>query len=253
MRRSLLGLLVSVTGLAGSAASAADVLSGKVSLPEHAVLSPASQLEVALVDLDALDEDERVLGSLRIDNFGSQALRFDVPFDTGRLRRNHHYAVRAAIRDNGAIVYAGEKPIAAHSPLANLNVALHATTAGSGAYPASASPVGQEWRIVEVDGEHLQESDPPLTLGFAPDGKLTGFAGCNRLLGHYELADGVLKLAQPALTRMACAPAVMALESRVVAALAAAATIRGSADVLEIRDAAGVPRLRLEAWHPHTP
>ncbi len=243
----LFALLAVVPG----AALAADVLAGRAVLPERASLPAGSQFEVAFVDLAALDEDERVLGSLRVDN-PVLPLHFTVPFDRSRLTPAHRYVLRAVVHENGVLVYAGEKPVAARGPFAPLTVALAAAEAPP---PATAAApvllVRSEWRAVELDGEKLKDGESAPTLAFAEDGRVSGFAGCNRLMGHYELAEPALKVSAVGLTRMACPAPAMTLEGRFVAALAAVTAVRSATEQLELRDAAGTVRLRLEARHAH--
>ena len=64
-----------------------------------------------------------------------------------------------------------------------------------------------EWNIVEVNGEKVSAENAPF-LGFDKDGhRLYGNAGCNRLMGSFELDTlnaGKVKFGQVAATRMMC-------------------------------------------------
>lgn len=75
-------------------------------------------------------------------------------------------------------------------------------------------------------------------------GRMTGSAGCNRLMGAYR-ADGTRLTFEPriASTMMACPPPLMAQEQAVTDALAAAAGFSIDAGRLQIRDAAGATLL----------
>ena len=46
--------------------------------------------------------------------------------------------------------------------------------------------------------------------------RLSGNASCNRLIARYTLTDGTLTISQAGTTRMACAPALMDQERRLV-------------------------------------
>ena len=247
MRRPAMALFLgSLLVLAPGIVPAADVLAGRAVLPERAALPAGSQFEVAFVDLAALDEDGRVLGSLRVDN-PVVPLRFTVPFDRSRLTPAHRYVVRAVVHDNGALVYAGEKSIAARGPFTDLTVTLTAAEAPPAATAAPVALTRTEWRVAELEGEKLKDADPAPVLAFAEDGRVSGFAGCNRLMGRYESGESTLKFSAIGLTRMACPAPAMALEGRFVAALGAVVAVRSTAEQLELRDTAGAVRLRLEA------
>jgi putative lipoprotein len=246
MRGAWAGMLAGLLGLLPGAGAAADMLTGRAVLPERAVLPSGSQFEVAFVDLAALDEDARVLGSLRLGN-PVAPLRFTVPFDRSRLIPTHRYVLRAVVHDDGVLIYNGEAAVPSRGPFTALTVAL--TPAGPA--PATVSPLRGEWRVTELDGERLKEGESALWLAFAEGGRLSGFAGCNRLTGHYEGADPALRLSAIGLTRMACAAPAMAVESRFIAALGAVANVRPGAEQMELRDAAGAVRLRLELRHGH--
>ena len=77
-----------------------------------------------------------------------------------------------------------------------------------------------EWNIVEVNGEKVSAENAPF-LGFDKDGhRLYGNAGCNRLMGSFELDTlnaGKVKFGQVAATRMMCPD--MTVEKNVLAAL----------------------------------
>ena len=78
-----------------------------------------------------------------------------------------------------------------------------------------------EWNIVEVNGEKVSAENAPF-LGFDKDGhRLYGNAGCNRLMGSFELDTlnaGKVKFGQVAATRMMCPD--MTTERNVLGALA---------------------------------
>jgi heat shock protein HslJ len=82
-------------------------------------------------------------------------------------------------------------------------------------------------------------AEADITAEFAPDGSLTGSAGCNRYMTSYTLDGETITIRPPGLTRRACAPPVMEQEQQYTAALERAATYRLDADRLELRDAAG--------------
>ena len=95
-----------------------------------------------------------------------------------------------------------------------------ATTSDSGT--PNASLTNTYWKLTQLDGAQVamapqQEREVRITL--SDDGKVTGFTGCNRVMGGYTLAGTALRFTQLAGTRMACPPPLMQLESAVLANL----------------------------------
>lgn len=78
--------------------------------------------------------------------------------------------------------------------------------------------VGSEWRLIELDGRPVAAPSAPPTLLLSEDTKASGFAGCNRYTGSYDLAQERLTFGRLASTRMYCAES-MDVEQRFLAAL----------------------------------
>jgi heat shock protein HslJ len=97
-----------------------------------------------------------------------------------------------------------------------------AGVAGEGPFPL----VGTTWSIVRLVG--AEEADPPLPAVGAPwlllgeDGAVTGAAGCNRLMGHYEREGTTLRIGPLATTRMACPEPAMVQEASILRILSGA-------------------------------
>lgn len=93
--------------------------------------------------------------------------------------------------------------------------------------------VGTEWTLVSLNGTHVTESAPTLTLD--DEGRLSGSGGCNRYGGSYTLTDGMLTISPLFSTRMACAEPVMAQEMAFLNALEAvtSARVEGQQLILE--------------------
>ncbi|MFX0545110.1 META domain-containing protein [Roseovarius sp. S1116L3] len=78
---------------------------------------------------------------------------------------------------------------------------------------------GGEWGI-EYIGERGVIDRSPAMLSFQPDGALAGNASCNRLVGTYTAGPGdAIELSPTATTRMACVPALMEQEQRLLTLL----------------------------------
>ena len=118
----------------------------------------------------------------------------------------------------------------------------------------TASLEGVDWVLLAYrSGDALVElGDPrgPARLRFQ-DGRVTGSAGCNRLMGDYELKEEGIRFQAPmASTMMACPEPLMSQEQAVHAALASVVSYRREADSLDLLDPAGEVALRLAVLEP---
>lgn len=114
---------------------------------------------------------------------------------------------------------------------------------GAGA-PPTMTDLTQTWTLRTLEGRDLADwlgratAQAP-TMTFAPDGRVSGFAGVNRYSGKVapaDLAAGRLDLAQVISTKMAGPPEQMRLESAFLSALQRARTLRTSAGELILSD-----------------
>lgn len=102
-------------------------------------------------------------------------------------------------------------------------IALAAGCAATGdSNRPNASLTNTYWKLTQLDGAPVtmapqQEREVRITL--TDDGKVSGFTGCNRVMGGYTVAGTALRFTQLAGTRMACPPPLMQLESAVLANL----------------------------------
>lgn len=114
--------------------------------------------------------------------------------------------------------------------------------------PASstASLTNTYWKLVELDGARVtmtpeQEREVRITLD--DNGKVSGFTGCNRVMGSYTVAADVLRFTQLGGTRMMCPPPAMQLESAVLAHLNSVTGFRIEGEqLILLKDGAPVAR-----------
>lgn len=76
-----------------------------------------------------------------------------------------------------------------------------------------------DWMIEDIDGRGVVDGSAA-SLTFGPDGRLSGNATCNRILGEYNEKDGSISLGPVGTTMMACPDALMEQERRVLEILA---------------------------------
>ena len=85
--------------------------------------------------------------------------------------------------------------------------------------------LGQEWVIESIAGAGVIDNTHA-TLQFLPDGRLAGRATCNRIVGSYESEAAKLRIQPAGTTMMACPPALMNQERKVLELLPAIASYR---------------------------
>jgi len=120
-----------------------------------------------------------------------------------------------------------------------LAAAAAACASGGGASPASTPAVKLEdtnWELVTIGGAPLPEGikRPPSLKLEAAEGKVVGFAGCNRLFGAYSVDGPKLRLSPLGTTKMACVGPAMDLEKRFLEALERATSYSISGDTLTL-------------------
>jgi heat shock protein HslJ/membrane-bound inhibitor of C-type lysozyme len=88
------------------------------------------------------------------------------------------------------------------------------TLDGCGGDPASLLQ-GVTWIVEDIAERGIIDSSR-VTIHFGEDGQLSGRASCNTYLGRYQLTGESLTLSVSGVTRMACPPALMDQETRVL-------------------------------------
>ncbi|WP_051234606.1 META domain-containing protein [Marinimicrobium agarilyticum] len=101
---------------------------------------------------------------------------------------------------------------------ATVTLADEATLNGCAGDPR-ALLVGPEWVVEDINGQGIIDSSR-ITLNFTENGNVQGLASCNRYNGRYQLTGQGLRIEQLSQTRMACAPALMQQEQKVLETLA---------------------------------
>ena len=72
-----------------------------------------------------------------------------------------------------------------------------------------------EWRVEDIAGAGVIDNSPA-TLLFGADGRLSGNASCNRLIASYTIEGSKLTISPAGTTMMACPPALMDQERKLV-------------------------------------
>ena len=131
-----------------------------------------------------------------------------------------------------------------------LALIVAAGTAGcSGSAAIPDEPLADRyWRALDIGGKAISAADnhsePHIVL--TSGGTTHGSDGCNRFNGTYELDRG-LRFGRMASTRMACIPSIEAQAGQFSGALYATDAYRIRGRTLEMIDADGRVRMRLES------
>ena len=104
------------------------------------------------------------------------------------------------------------------------------------------------WRVFEVDGKPVGANDnrPEPHLVLDAGNRVHGSDGCNRFNGSYDTTQG-LRFGRMASTMMACVPPTDLLAREVIMAFNVTTSYRIQGKQLELFDAEGRSRVRLEA------
>ena len=78
---------------------------------------------------------------------------------------------------------------------------------------------GTRWLLTQLDGRKVDADGRPYIELDAVDGQVTGFGGCNRLMGSFDVSGDHLRFGPVARTLMACSEEKMRMEDAFLAAL----------------------------------
>jgi len=66
--------------------------------------------------------------------------------------------------------------------------------------------MGVHWKLTELAGRAIKGNfDQDLFIEFKPENSFTGFAGCNKITGHYEFGNGRIHIMRIVGTMKGCA------------------------------------------------
>lgn len=149
----------------------------------------------------------------------------------------------------GAKMEPGAKPLTerphAAAPSGPVAHSLAAHPAAPKAAVAPAMLIGSEWKAEMLNGRDLPETGEP-SLRIDGEHKVFGIAACNRYMGTATINGTALSFGPLAMTKMACAPAVSAVEAEFAKALADTKAYRMDAGHLVFLNAAGQTLLRFK-------
>ncbi len=112
--------------------------------------------------------------------------------------------------------------------------------------PTIADLSASAWRPSHI-GEMSLAADNGLYVQFETDGKLAGYAGCNRFFGNYQLSRNTISIEPLGVTRKACSSQVMSFEISFIEALQSAKTVARTETRIAFRNDQGQATSRFDA------
>jgi putative lipoprotein len=248
MRRTFAAIALS---LSAASVSAQPVVTGEAFWRERIATPPGAVFEAVLADVSRADAPEVELGRARIEPAGNPPIRFEIPYDPARIEPAARITVRASVMVDGRLWMTTDTfaPVLTGGAGDRVELMLRMVAAPEAAPVTPARLIGPRWRLLGV-GEFAAEADTPAHLMFDADGRLSGSAGCNRIMGGYiARMDGAFLAGDLASTMMACPPPLMDLEQSLFGALQAVREWRIEGTTLELR-AEGAPLATFTAETP---
>lgn len=226
--------------VAVSAARAADVLTGTVTLPAGAVLPPGALIEVELLDDFAADAPN-VIAHTEMPASVGRPSTFSLKLDPQRLQGNHPYSATAYVRSPQGLLYTVTKkyPVFTQGGGGKADIVLVAAPAVADK-PFGPALEDTYWRLSSVGGVAAPASasrEPYLRLyAFSYNASASG--GCNILRGTYAVKDQAISFVDLASTRMAC-PNASNVDDALLKALTAARKANVTGERMDLLDANG--------------
>jgi putative lipoprotein len=203
-------------------------IEGAVVYRERMMLRPGSELEIQLQDVSRPDTMASVLATVTMTPEGAPPFPFVIDFQPAQINEGMRYALRATIRRQGKLIFTNTDYI---DPFATSPVEVMVSAVPE---PVNSAPLrGTTWILETLEGEAVETSveGKPIDLLFdSEEMRLSGFSGCNRYMGSFELAGSdvngaLLSLGPLAGTRMACVDG-SGLEQRYLQVLASITAYR---------------------------
>jgi putative lipoprotein len=184
---------------------------GTISYRERSPLPPGAVVEMTLEDTSKADAPPAMVARVVFKQSGSLPIPFAIPYDPSAIDSAHRYLVLGRILAQGQLLFSTDQaqPVLTDGAPSEISLLLRPVGPESLA-KASSAPValeGTHWKLTKLEGADLLPTDskriPYLTLDRTSH-RVSGFSGCNRLVGSYELDGNKLTFGATAGTRMAC-------------------------------------------------
>ncbi len=221
----IFAVLATIIALLSAAPAMADgaVLSGTVFFRERIMLPDTAKVSVQLLDTSLADAPARVLGETMASG-KSPPYAYAIAYDPDAIVPGHRYSVSARITEGDKLLFISttHNSVFGSGPDATEILVERVAEAISAASPGW--PDGR-WLAEDIDGGGVIDNLQTV-LELAPDGQVSGMAGCNRFGGKASIDGSALSFGDLFSNEMACAPAIMDQESKFLDALERVASYR---------------------------
>ncbi|QCI69214.1 META domain-containing protein [Phreatobacter stygius] len=230
---------------ASEAFAAARTLRGTVIYRERIALPPTTIVEVKLLDVSLADAPARTIAETRIAAGPRNPIRYILRFDSAQIQPRRSYALQARITDGDRLMFINTTRHPVFAGGRNQTEIRVERVGGQAEAPRQPSPAGR-WLAEDIRGggviDRLQS-----VLEIAPDGRVSGTGGCNRIGGRATISGATIAFGRMISTQMACTPAAMDQERKFLLALEDARGWRVDPvrQKLVLADARGTPVLVL--------
>lgn len=227
-------------------------ISGTATYRERIALPPDAVFEATLEDTSRADAPSEIIGRTRLESPGQPPIKFTIDYDPARIDPTHRYTVRAkvTVRDELLFTTAKQYPVLGAGQTQPVSITM--TMAGArmpSTTKTTATLENTYWKLLQLGNDPVAVADPKrepyLTLQ-ADQKTVTGYGGCNRMMGSYTIDGDKLAFGQMAGTMMACADG-MEIESAFHKALESVARYRIVGEKLELFDATGASVAQFES------
>lgn len=236
-------------------ATAPAELHVEVFYQERMLLPPTAILEVTLEDGAKMDVAAEQIAKTSMALHTAPPYRVTLEYDASKLHGRGRYGVRARIENEGRLMFTSTEfnpaygDDGAHSGAPHDPVEVLLKRVSGAPRTGAASITGTRWVLQTLRGKEAGVGAggkaPFFTLQGA-EPRVSGFAGCNRFSGGYELEPGKLSFSRLAMTMMACLEG-MDLEREVAKLLEETRTFQVSGNRLELQAEDGTPLATLQA------
>jgi putative lipoprotein len=185
-------------------------------------LPPDAVVDVWIADVSPMIVAQALLAETSVSTGGRQVpIPFELRYDSSRVVADHDYALKAAIRSAGEILFATDTGALVITKGNPTEVQLWAARAAGGQGEERVVLQGTAWRLEDLGGEGALDT-AEATLEFPEAGRVAGSGSCNRFFGSVEIQGESIRFGQMGSTRMSCEEAVNNQESKYLRALGSA-------------------------------
>ena len=241
-------------------AANAPAVTGNVTYAEDVTLPDKAMVTVQLRDTDLWPDATGLISQQQIGTSGNQIpIPFNVVYNSALIQKDHNYALAGFIQDgNGHLLFVPGAPVPVitnGNPIQDVQVTVVPSNNDTAAITTTV-PAEPTWNAIMFNNGSAGIASVigvAITVQFGPDGKLSGFSGCNDYTGTYTIGqDGTVTMGPISATKKTCTePAnVMEQESQYLAALQSAATFQVQGNSLTAQNVDGQLAVQYERTGP---